>query len=346
MVTVRILEGPLDSDSLQVIARLYGTIDSKYSDMLFCENLFNKNPMGPSIHAFAFADEMPVGHYCLIPLDVIADGKRMRSAKAEAFFVDANYRSYLVTENNRPQPVAVALSNALYDHAFEMGFDLIHLHCSTRLGALHKLLGFNEYLFHDVINHFFFRPDIALQNRIVLLRLLVLLLHTSIYWLAGALKVFLPSLKQKTIQVDNQSASDLQEYTWNVVRNSHDESWDEQRGIFNVKLPGIDHVAAKIFLPMNTRDFAEIVSWPTGQLSLLSEIHLLIEVLRKAKESNAVALRCSYYFLNRPERLRMISRMFAFLPQERTVGLYVRYRSSKPQVERPDNIDPYFYVGF
>lgn len=92
MPELQLVKGPLSQEMLAEVASLYGQTDGKYGSVQHCELLFNKNPFGPALHAFARDGSRPVGHYCLIPYDMVVDNQRVRAAKGEALHVAEDYR--------------------------------------------------------------------------------------------------------------------------------------------------------------------------------------------------------------------------------------------------------------
>lgn len=92
MPELQLVKGPLDAQRLEQVASLYGQTDGKYGSVDHCELLFNRNPFGPALHAFAWDGPRAVGHYCLIPYDITVNGRRVKAAKGEALHVAESYR--------------------------------------------------------------------------------------------------------------------------------------------------------------------------------------------------------------------------------------------------------------
>lgn len=92
MPELELIRGPLSTEHLRAVAALYGVTDDKYGDSAYCEHLFNHNPFGPALHAFAVENSQFVGHYCLIPYDLVLDGTRIKAAKGEALHVSDTHR--------------------------------------------------------------------------------------------------------------------------------------------------------------------------------------------------------------------------------------------------------------
>jgi hypothetical protein len=89
---LQLLKGPLSADLLAEVAALYGVTDGKYGSVEHCDLLFNQNPFGPALHAFARQGDQAVGHYCLIPYDMRVDAGLIRAAKGEALHVAEDHR--------------------------------------------------------------------------------------------------------------------------------------------------------------------------------------------------------------------------------------------------------------
>jgi hypothetical protein len=89
---LQLVKGPLSESLLAEVAALYGVTDGKYGSVEHGRLLFNENPFGPALHAFARDGQSAVGHYCLIPYDMMVDGVRVTAAKGEALHVNEEYR--------------------------------------------------------------------------------------------------------------------------------------------------------------------------------------------------------------------------------------------------------------
>ncbi len=92
MPELDLVKGPLDEAGLAEVAALYGVTDGKYGSVDHCRLLFNQSPFGPTLHAFVRDEGKAVGHYCLIPYDLVVDGRRVKAAKGEALHVAESHR--------------------------------------------------------------------------------------------------------------------------------------------------------------------------------------------------------------------------------------------------------------
>ena len=122
MVEIVTCEGPLDADRLGWIADLYGRVDPKYAETAFLEHLFSHAPAGPALHAFALADERPVGHCAVVPMFAGNDVRTLLCGKVEALFVEEGHRG----RRRDAPPVAVQMRDRLYELASEKGIELLH----------------------------------------------------------------------------------------------------------------------------------------------------------------------------------------------------------------------------
>src|SRR5438128_6765989 len=132
MVEIVTLEGPLDASRLRWIADLYGRVDPKYAEPTFLEHLFSSAPAGPALHAFAIADERPVGHCAVVPMLAGNDVRTLLCGKVEALFVDESYRG----RRAGAQPVALQMRDRLYELASEKGIELLHAYVRPEVGRI------------------------------------------------------------------------------------------------------------------------------------------------------------------------------------------------------------------
>src|SRR5712691_1693427 len=132
MVEIITMEGPLDANRLRWIADLYGRIDSKYAEPAFLEHLFSRAPAGPALHAFALADQRPVGHCAVVPMMAGNAGSTLLCGKVEALFVEEAYRG----RRAGAQPVVLQLRDRLYELASEKGIGLLHAYVRPEVGRV------------------------------------------------------------------------------------------------------------------------------------------------------------------------------------------------------------------
>lgn len=119
---LRLLKGPLPASDLEAVAALYGVVDGKYGSVSHCEHLFHRSPFGQTLHAFAMNGERSVGHYCLIPYDLIVDGRVVRAAKGEALCIDPTYRRTVIDG----QPSSDAIMKGAMQLAAQEGIEIIY----------------------------------------------------------------------------------------------------------------------------------------------------------------------------------------------------------------------------
>lgn len=164
MVEIQLVKGPISKHHIEQIVRLYGLVDAKYASVEYCNYLFNNNPFGFSIHAFAVVDRQIVGHISLIPMYIdTPDGIRI-SLKAEAFYLDPEYRDNWVDYQEDSLPLGLALPKVLYDFALRDDFKVIHLLADDEVGKIHCFAGCKKLIF-SVKESFLILSDKEYINR-------------------------------------------------------------------------------------------------------------------------------------------------------------------------------------
>jgi hypothetical protein len=140
---LELIRGPLDERRLRAVAELYGGFNRKYGDPGFCHRLFDENPQGPALHALVLDGPGEiVGHYAIVPLDIVRDGQRRRAGKGEAFVVRPDQRSAMLSvEGAEPIPIGLAMPLRLYRHALDQGMELVHMIASPEVGLIHRMTG-------------------------------------------------------------------------------------------------------------------------------------------------------------------------------------------------------------
>ena len=149
---LKLIRGPLDVRWLGAIAGLYGEFNRKYRDPGFCRDLFNGNPYGYSLHAFVVDGEgEAVGHYAVVPLDVVREGQRRRAGKGEAFVVRPDRRADSVAVGGaEPIAIGMAMPLHLYRYALDQGMELVHMIASQEVGLIHRMTGCRRLEVHQV----------------------------------------------------------------------------------------------------------------------------------------------------------------------------------------------------
>jgi hypothetical protein len=140
-IDIRIIRGPLSPEQLRDIAMLYGEVDAKYRDVDYCGYIFNDNPFGYSLHAFACADNQAVGHISLIPMWIDTRMGKKLSYKAEAFYVMDKYRQSWIDLEEDELPLGLALPKAIYASVSGSETAVIHLLADEEIGKIHQFAG-------------------------------------------------------------------------------------------------------------------------------------------------------------------------------------------------------------
>jgi len=143
-VRLRLVRGPLDDDALRATAALYGPFNSKYGDVEFCRQVFNRNVQGWALHAILedADDGRPVGHYALVPFALSRGREQVLSGKGEAFVILEPYRGESLSVGDEPAlPCGLAMALHLYRFGAEHGLDPIHMIANEEVGLLHRMAG-------------------------------------------------------------------------------------------------------------------------------------------------------------------------------------------------------------
>ena len=132
VVEVVAIEGPLDAERLDWVAELYGAVDPKYLDRGYLDHLLVHGPGGPSLHAFALDDGVPVGHSAVVPTPARRGNAALRAGKLEALVVAESHRG----SRGGGVPVVRLVLDSLYALADARGFELLHAFVLPRVGRV------------------------------------------------------------------------------------------------------------------------------------------------------------------------------------------------------------------
>lgn len=135
MTEIVTVAGP-DETHLDWVSSLYGRADPKYRDRAFVEHLFRRNPVGPSLHAFAVDGGRAVGHCCVVRTAARASAADLAAGKLEALYLEESHRG----PAGGGEPVVRRLLNRLYGFSDEQGVELVHALATPRIG---RVIGFD-----------------------------------------------------------------------------------------------------------------------------------------------------------------------------------------------------------
>jgi hypothetical protein len=122
----------LEEQQLDWIARLYGNADPKYRDRAFLEHLFVRNPVGPSLHAFAVDGERPVGHCCVVRTNACLGSRELAAGKLEALWIEESHRG----RDPDGSTLVRTLLTRLYEFSDGQGIQLVHALATPRIGQV------------------------------------------------------------------------------------------------------------------------------------------------------------------------------------------------------------------
>jgi hypothetical protein len=157
---LRVVKGPLDDAWLRPVVELYGAHRGKYRDLGYCRSLFNGNPHGYSWHAFLVRDGGDVvGHYCIIPTDILVDGTRRPAGKAEALVVHPDHRGETVPgKDGGPVLCGLAMPARLYQHALDQGMQVVHMIPDPEVQVIYPITGSRPVSSRQIRERLFVSP--------------------------------------------------------------------------------------------------------------------------------------------------------------------------------------------
>ncbi len=336
MVETVAIEGPLDADRLEWVAELYGAVDPKYLNRGFLDHLFVRGPGGPSLHAFALDDGVPVGHAAVVPTPARRGTVTLRAGKLEALVVAESHRG------SRGGVSAVRLVlDTLYALADARGFELLHAFVTPRVGRairFERVDNIGPPSLVALLKTSRSGPAAAAE------RALAAAQH-GLRAVAGAgLRTkSAPTLRAVTPDDAGLLATPaLPEGSWAVVAEGAWE-WYASSPYVRVLEPG-DGSLALVQLPAWPREPLRVAAWDSPSPGLRSAVVLLDAAARMARERGATTLRLQ---IPRPDpRLRRAARALGFVERHDLTTLWVR--SADPALARAGAVVPTasLYLGF
>ena len=360
---IRLLTGPLDEPWLGAIADLYGRFNGKYGDPSFCRCLFNHNPSGYSLHAFLIHDSgQVVGHYGIIPMDIVVDGQRRRSGKCEAFVVHPDHRdATLAQKQGGPITCGLAMPLHLYRHALEHGLEVVHMVADAEVGLIHRMTGCRGLATRHRRAVLELRPvEVTLASLPAWKRAIRLMLGAgqrlafglsyaaTLGWL-GRVRCW--SGAEVTSERLARIAADIPPVTgWTLAIDSPTLAWMARTG--EVQVFALDDAMKNYAVACGRAghgDSMEIIYWRQRSGGSRSALRLLGAVVRRARQLGKSAVAYSHGAAWQPSDLsglRTAGRLLFFHERAQHSGLYVR--ASDPYYLDPKNLHftPFFYAAF
>ena len=345
---IRLSKGPLHRERLAVIADLYGRADSKYASVDFCEHQFNHNPSGYSFHSFAHDGDRVVGVHNLIPIAGTARGELIRSAKAEAVFVDDDYRRSMIPEGDAMIPLFLATSRRLYQFGMEHGIQVIHMMGAA--GLLFRFTGAKELKLDDVSSTFLLSGMPGSQLRTAATGALALgqrIIDTA----AAAPAALAP--RAQTVDAHAAGSAALESFVrarlrdtrrWSLDQNAANLAWYSGTGLLRVST--CERASALLRWNSGPGEGVEILAWSDVGSSFLERHALLHHIIGTARAAKAVRILVWESSLAARSRLSSLLAWFGFARVRRTRNFYVK--ADDPYFLKAENVEftPFFWATF
>ena len=325
MTSIETADGPLDARMLDWVAELYGPIDPKFRDRDFLVHLLVRGPAGPALHAFALADDTPVGHACVVPTPARHGARHLRAGKLEAL---------VVAPSHRGGSVARTLLDRLYTRADDRGFELIHAYVSPAVGRVIR----------------FSRLDgVGSPSLVSLLRGGGSAARRSVAALQRTARAPLSLVARGTPLVRRLALEDrdllavpnVGSDAWAVVADDALEWYAKSP---YVRVLEQDGRRLLVQLPGSPQEPLRVAAWHGPHRGTLGAFAALAAAVRLARETDAVAVRVQQQPLD--PTLRRAARVLGFVSRHDLTTLWVRAR--EPSLERAEAVvpTPMLYLGF
>ena len=342
-LSMSITRGPLPDEELDAIAATYGNLDPRYASREFCRLVFNENPLGYSFHAFVRDGDRVVGHYAVIPMRTRARGATVVSGKGEGLFIAESHRRSAIATPEGEVPTAIALMEAVHDHALAEGVAVIHNITTPQVGMLTRMLGFHVLtVWRDQIQ-FVITPPSHRTYRSWGARLLSFAQHALLATArAGLLLTAAPAVEVNSPGHTDRHLSALAGMdpgsgvaTWSISRDPDTLRWLSRVGRLRiVSVAGRpDHFAI-----MTTGNSRELLLWNVPDGALRSGLAVACALLVGSVQEGAQSVSTTPQLAGAGGRsLGFVLRMLAFLPRRVSVVIYAK--STDPFYLQAANVD-------
>jgi hypothetical protein len=319
------------ADQLDWVARLYGQADPKYRDPAFLEHLFLRNPIGPSLHAFAVEGETPVGHICIVRTRARYGPEDLPAGKLEGLWVEASHRGRRAAGDRL---VRVLLSK-LYAFADDQGIELVHALATPHIG---RIIGFTPLspvgarsLVSVVSPRGVAGRALALAQRVVRE--------------AAAAPVRSAGLRPASVgDADLAEVPTAPTGRWAIVA---DDAWDWYCSSPLVRVLELDGCRALVQLPADSHEPLRLVGWRADRPRPRLALRVVAAAGRLAREHGAASLRLQPW--SGPAGDANLARACAisgFFPRSDMRTVWVR--ASREELVRTEAVvsTPFLYFGF
>jgi hypothetical protein len=334
---IEAIEGPIGTELLQHICDLYGRdMDPRYADLEFTRRVFNGNPAGRSFHVFAFEGEQVIGCYAVIPMKVVAHGRKLWAGKGEALYV---------TEQHRPAGLFLIQRGVSFamERGLELQFGLTH----DRVARILQAMGFTAV--PSATDHRFrLFPGDMQQLSASRMKLIAAQGLGAAQEMVGAAVGALLRGSHVSIQLNRadhpslvfaaiSDASHPANGRWSVAIDEESLRWWNNIGCLDVLM--VDDKADEFVAVRRARSGnAELIRWNVREGSLARTLKILQLVIEKARRERAPAISvASYADVSGRGYLHKATALLGFVRRRGEATVYVK--AVDPFFLAPRNLD-------
>jgi hypothetical protein len=322
----------LDEQRLNWVADLYGNADPKYLDRPFLEHLFLRNPVGPSLHAFAVDGDRPVGHCCVVRTNARLGHAELPAGKLEALWIEGSHRKQRGPDG---ATLVRTLLTRLYAFSDANGVQLVHALATPRIGRVIA-----------------FTPLRPVGER----SLVGVATGSSIA--ASALGLFQRALREAgaaplgpvSVRPATDADADLADVPvpadgrWTIVAG---DAWHWYRASPLIRVLELESSRALVQLPASPHESLRVVGWRSERPGLRAGLRLLAAAGRLARSKGASTLRFQPW--DGPSGdgpLGRACRLAGLVPRDDLTTVWVH--SPDSELVRPEAAvsTPFLYLGF
>lgn len=323
----------LDEQRLEWVARLYGRADPKYGQRDFLEHLFLRNPVGPSLHAFAVDGERPVGHCCIVRTRARLGDDDLPSGKLEALWFEESHRG----RQPGGESLVRTLLTRLYEFSDAQGLELVHALVTPRIGRIIE-----------------FAPltPVGERSRVSVVSGRARGLPSTALALAqrAAREVGATPLADATLREPTPSDADLAaverppEGRWAILA---EDAWSWYCSSPLVRVLELDRSRALVQVPGAHHEPLRLVGWSAERPGLRAALRLLAAAGRLARARGAATLRFQPWRDDAAERVLVrAARLTGFVPRGDLTTVWV-HAADRALVRAEAAVStPFLYLGF
>lgn len=321
----------LDTERLGWVSSLYGRADEKYRDHEFVTNLFLRNPIGPSLHAFAVDGGRAVGHCCVVRTAACVGASPVSSGKLEALFLQESYRG----RKHGAESVVQRLLKTLYAFSDARGLALVHALATPRIG---RVIGF------DAID------DIGQRTFVGIVRADGAAAGVLSRAQSALRRAAVPRPEDAVVRPADVADRDLvhvptpEPDRWAIVAG---DAWDWYRTSPLISVLELAGCRALVQLPAGAHEPLRLVGWRAERPSLRTALRLVAAVGRLATERGAATLRFQPWRSDAGDgALAQACRLAGLVRRADLTTVWLH--TTRPELARPGApvSTPFLYLGF